>query len=287
MKQFLIYTNRHKDRNLEVTSRIERYLTEKGHTCIIKMKDADWKKDKESGSGEDIPLSGIDFMLVLGGDGTVLQAVRDTGQYNIPMLGVNLGTLGYMTEVEPDTLEESLTKLLEGDYELESRMMLNARVDAGVWYGQEGWALNDVVIGRCGSLRIIEFNIFVNGQFLKRYSADGVIITTPTGSTGYNLSAGGPIVEPKAELIVLTPISPHTLNQRSIILSPQDEIIVEIPLSREGEVQEVEATFDGSQAVRLHSGDRVKVMKSDRTTEFVKLNKISFLDVLHKKMRES
>lgn len=165
-------------------------------------------------------------------------------------------------------------------------MMLNGRAFLSEGRTEEGWALNDIVISRRGSLQIIRFNIYVNGQFLHNYDADGVIVTTPTGSTGYNLSAGGPLVEPKARLIMLTPICPHTLNQRSIILSPEDVIEIEILQGREGRKQTVEANFDGSHVIPLSTGDRVRVVKSEESTEFIQLNRVSFLEVLHKKMTD-
>ena len=225
-------------------------------------------------------------MIVLGGDGTVLQAARETKKLHIPIIGVNLGTLGYMTEIEPANLKESLDRLIAGDYEQESRMMLNGKAYLSDGRTEEGWALNDIVITRSGSLQIIQFNIYVNGQFLNDYKADGMIITTPTGSTGYNLSAGGPLVEPRAKLIVLTPICPHSLNQRSIILSPEDVIEIEIPQGREGRIQTVEASFDGTHVIPLETGDRIRIVQSEKITEFIQLNQVSFLEVLHKKMSD-
>jgi len=233
----------------------------------------------------DIPLD-VDCMIVLGGDGTVLQAARETKKLHIPIIGVNLGTLGYMTEIEPINLEESLDRLIAGDYEQENRMMLNGRVLFADGRNEEGWALNDIVISRSGSLQIIKFDIYVNGQFLNNYSADGMIVTTPTGSTGYNLSAGGPLIEPRAQLIMLTPICPHSLNQRSIVLSPEDVIEIEIPESREGVPQTVEANFDGSHVIPLCTGDKIRIVRSEKMTEFIQLNQVSFLEVLHKKMKE-
>ncbi len=284
MKHFLIYTNRNKDRNLEMTERIRSYLEEKGQKVSIRIKEADWKL-RNCEEAEEITAD-VDCMLVLGGDGTVLQAARETKKNHIPIVGVNLGTLGYMTEIEPVDIEDALDKLISGEYEQESRMMLNGKVILKDRV-EEGWALNDIVISRRGSLQIIQFNIYVNGQFLNDYNADGMIITTPTGSTGYNLSAGGPIIEPKAKLIMLTPICPHTLNQRSIILSPEDMIEIEIPEGKEGRIQTVDANFDGSHTVEMHTGDRIRVVQSEKITEFIQLNQESFLKVLHKKLSES
>lgn len=277
-KHFLIYTNKNKDTHLEMTNRIEKYLKGKDQQVSVVLKGEDWNEKQ---------TSCIDCMIVLGGDGTVLRAAREMANSHIPIIGVNLGTLGYMTEIEPDELEEALDSLIAGHFEQESRMMLDGRICTENGVGETGWALNDIVIARKGSLQIIKFNIYVNGQFLNDYQADGVIVTTPTGSTGYNLSAGGPIIEPKAKLMMLTPICPHTMNRRSIILSPEDEIEIEIPEGKEGQIQVVEASFDGSHAVEMRTGDRIRIVKSEKITEFIQLNQVSFLEVLHKKMSES
>ena len=275
MEHFVIYTNLHKDSKLTVTNRIRNYLIAHAKQCVL------W--DGETAEEE---MKDADCMIVLGGDGTMLQAARDVQKWNLPLIGVNLGTLGYMTEIELSALEESLDLLMNGQFEVESRMMLSGKVE-GRQGTEEDLALNDIVISRSGSLQIIKFNILVNGQFLNNYSADGVIVTTPTGSTGYNLSAGGPIVEPKARLIMITPICPHTLNQRSIILSPEDVIEIEISEGREGCVQTGEANIDGTHVVPMHTGERIKIVQSEKTTDIIQLNKVSFLEVLHKKLSEN
>ncbi len=288
MRHFLVYTNRHKDKDLVLTKKICDYLRQKGQKATVKTEEGDFK-ERISTDTDDIPADipqDVDCMIVLGGDGTVLQAARETKKLHIPIIGVNLGTLGYMTEIEPANLKESLDRLIAGDYEQESRMMLNGKAYLSDGRTEEGWALNDIVITRSGSLQIIQFNIYVNGQFLNDYKADGMIVTTPTGSTGYNLSAGGPLVEPRAKLIVLTPICPHSLNQRSIILSPEDVIEIEIPQGREGRIQTVEASFDGTHVIPLETGDRIRIVQSEKITEFIQLNQVSFLEVLHKKMSD-
>lgn len=287
MKHFLIYTNQHKDKELKTTNHIRNYLEGRGQKVSVKLNTADWKDKTQNAAVEisDIP-GDVDCMLVLGGDGTVLKAARETKTLKIPMIGVNLGTLGYMTQIEPDKLEESLDRLIAGDYEQEDRMMLNGKVILQSGETAQGWALNDIVIARSGPLQIIKFNIYVNGQFLNDYSGDGVIVTTPTGSTGYNLSAGGPIIEPKAKLIMLTPICSHTLYQRSIIFSPEDVIEIEIAEGKDGKMQTVEASFDGAHGVTLSTGDKVRIVKSQESAEFIQLNRVSFLEVLHKKLSE-
>ena len=294
MKHFLIYTNRYKDRELAVTKRVCGFLELKGKRATVMADgegmgaDQEGRRQGPAEGAQDLPgiLEDADCMIVLGGDGTVLQAVRLAKKLRVPIIGVNLGTLGYMTEMEVLNLEESLEQLIAGDYVQESRMMLGGRAIFAQGGEKESWALNDIVISRSGPLQIMKFNIFVNGQFLNGYSADGMIVTTPTGSTGYNLSAGGPLVEPSAKLIMLTPICPHSLNQRSIILSPEDVVEIEIPKRREGGIQSVEASFDWSHVIPLRTGDKMRIARSEETTEFLKLGQGSFLDVLHRKMKE-
>ena len=280
MKHFLVYVNRYKDREQLTAKRICDYLNRKGQHVTVKTVGNSGDQSGDSVSPD------TDCIIVLGGDGTVLQAARETKQQQIPIIGVNLGTLGYMTEIEPGSLEEALERLVAGDYFQESRMMLNGKtyfLDGSV---RGDWALNDIVLSRSGSLQIIQFHIQVNGQFLNHYKADGMIVTTPTGSTGYNLSAGGPLVEPGAKLIMLTPICPHSLNQRSIILSPEDIIEIEIPRCGEGREQTVEVNFDGGHMIPLTTGEKIRIARSDRVTEFIRLNQVSFLEVLHRKMQE-
>ena len=197
-----------------------------------------------------------------------------------------MGTLGFLAEVGQTEFEGALDKLIKNEYEIEERMMLAGKSFNRREMIDEAVALNDIVITRKGSLQIINLNIYVNGQFLHRYHADGVIAATPTGSTGYSLSAGGPVVEPGAELIVLSPICPHSMQSRSIVLSPKDTVTVEIESGRDGEIQEVEAIFDGCHKVTLCTGEKIEIRKSGQTTGIVKLSQVSFLEVLHRKMSD-
>lgn len=288
MKHFFLYVNKHKDENMRMTHRIRRFLEEKGLQCTVCLLDVYSRKKSMTKQEEEIQIpEDADCILVLGGDGTVLQAARDTMESHIPLVGINMGTLGFMAEIEEAGLEEALQKIIDGNYVLENRMMLKGRIQMSGEKSIEGLALNDIVLSRTGPMQIIRFRIYVNGQFLNMYSADGMIVTTPTGSTGYNLSAGGPIVEPGANLIMLTPICPHTLNQRSIILSSEDKITIEIPENREGREQSAEVNFDGSHTVQLHAGDRIEIEKSSQSAIVMKLSQRSFLEILHKKMSES
>ncbi len=234
-----------------------------------------------------IAPDGCECILVLGGDGTMLNAADDNAEGQIPLLGINLGTMGYLAEIEKDAWKEALTRLLDGNFEIEERMMLMGYVEdcPGRRTRTALQALNDVAITRSGQLRVVPYDVYVNGQFLNRYEADGIILSTPTGSTGYNLSAGGPIAEPQAKLILLTPICPHTLNTRTIILSPEDRIEIEIGKARDGAEVSVEADFDGSDhALSMKSGQRITVQASPMTTKIIRIYRQSFLETLHRKM---
>lgn len=267
MKKFYIYTNQLKDKDGDFTHRIRDYLAIKGCVCAEKV---------------DNTVEGI---IVLGGDGTMLRAARDYMGKNIPLIGVNLGTLGYLTEIDKDDIESAIDNIIKGRYEIETRMMLNGiPVISGSTMTPQ-IALNDIVINRKGALHVIKFNIYVNGRLLSTYSADGMIISTPTGSTAYNLSAGGPIVEPRARLILMTPVCSHTLvNNRTIILAEDDVIDIEIGACKPGEEQEVNASFDGRCSVNLNEGDKIRIIRSDKVTKIMKLSELSFLDTLRRKM---
>ena len=277
MKKFYLITNEVKDPQGIVTKKIVDYMERHGASAVC------IENDKQAflyGSEEE-----IDCALVLGGDGTMLRAARNMMDSDIPLLGINLGTLGYLAEVESAHVEEALDKLLQNLFIRENRMMLSGRVENQDG-AEEDYALNDIVISRCGSLQILTFHIYVNGQFLNAYCADGMIVATPTGSTAYNLSAGGPLVKPGAKMLLLTPVCPHTLNTRSIVFAPEDEIVIEIPPGKDGCQQIMEASYDGSHKITLRTGDRIVVRRADKTTGILKLNTESFLSVLHKKIGE-
>ncbi len=275
MDKFYIITNKLKDADFSITNQILDYIRENGKTGILSKKDADGHIITET-----IP-AGIECALVLGGDGTLIRAARELEGYNIPLLGINLGTLGYLTEVELQDVQIALDKLFHSNPVIEERMMMRGEVKGIV----ENIAMNDIVLTREGALRVIHFNLYVNGEMLNNYQADGVIISTPTGTTGYNLSAGGPIVEPTASMFVITPICPHTLNASSIVLSSEDTIEVEIGEGRYGKTEHAAVTFDGTRSFPLVTGNRISIKKAEETTKLVKLSKESFMKTLRKKMK--
>lgn len=281
MKRFYIITNEGKDPGLVFQEQIRAFLKAKGAEVLA-------SSDGVTAPESLVPGS-YDVVLVLGGDGTMLQAAGACANSRIPLLGINLGTIGYLAEVEKANFRDALTRLLADEYEIEERMMLkgyasdpDAEPDGDIAFH---YALNDVAITRSGSLQVVPYTVRVNGRKLNEYHADGIIISTPTGSTGYNLSAGGPIVEPSARLLLLTPICPHTLNTRTIVFSPEDSISIEIGYGRDGQVLTAEADFDGSDhAVHIASGQTIRVSAAKRTTRIVRLSSTSFLEILHRKL---
>ena len=223
-----------------------------------------------------------DFIIVLGGDGTLLSVARRVGWYETPILGINLGRLGFLTEVELNDLYCALEKIFSGNYNIEKRMMLEAAIVSNNVQVDTFYALNDVVITKGAFARIVRLKAYVDDNYLDTYPADGLIIASPTGSTAYSLSAGGPIVNPQNSLLVITPISPHTLHARSIIVSENEKIRVEM----DGNYNEIVLTVDGQQGYKLKEGDTVIISKADFHAHFLKVNDRTFYDVLRMKLSE-
>ena len=284
MKRVLIYTNEHKDPDGAYTKRVTNYFSKKGVASDIIISDIKRTEDKDAEI--DQGRTDYDCIIVLGGDGTVLQAAREAWRLDIPIVGVNLGNLGFLTEIETSEMEASFERLMVGDFYTEKRMMLRGEVIRADGEKILGRSLNDIVISRYGGMNLIVLPVYVNGQFLHEYRGDGIIVTTPTGSSGYNLSAGGPIVEPSSDVMVLTSICSHSLNHASIILSADDQIEVRLPDDSRLDRQ-IELSFDGSHRVLIGNGDTVRIRKSEKHTRFIKLNDMNFLETLHKKLGDA
>ena len=275
LKKFWIVTNDGKDTNHAVTGKVKELLEIAGRSCILCEKDAEKNIIRER-----IPDM-IDCAIVIGGDGSLIEVARTLWKRDVPILGINMGTLGYLTEVEVGNLAEDITQMLKGDYLYEERMMLEGMFPNG----KKDVALNDIVVSRKGDdLRIIYFKLFVNGELLNSYEADGIIISTPTGSTAYNMSAGGPIVDPKGDMILLTPNNAHNLTSKSIVLSGDDEIEIEILSRREQNDELACVSYDGDTTAELAVGDRFVISKAANHTKICKLHQRSFLEILRKKM---
>ena len=283
MDSFYIITNKDKDPGFQTTRFVKEYLEKRGKKCTIRENMVESGGNYKYTNAAGIP-DDVDCVLVLGGDGTLLQASRDLTERDLPLLGINMGTLGYLAEVDRKGIEPALERLLAGEYQIVSRMMISGEVYHQGKKVMEDLALNDIVIGRYGRLRIIDSKIYVNGEYLNRYSADAMVISTPTGSTGYSLSAGGPIVSPEASMLLMTPVAPHTLNTRSIILPDDAEITVEMLPGHSRSGDDAEVTFDGDTSVRLTCTDKVVIRKAVKKTRLIKINQISFLEVLRTKM---
>jgi len=223
----------------------------------------------------------IDIILVLGGDGTFLRAARYSAGYSVPLLGVNLGSLGFLNDIEIGEINIALSKVLEGDFELEERMMLVASLQREGKVIEKFYALNDFVIAKGSFSRLINLDIFVGENFVDSFSSDGIIVSTPTGSTAYSLSAGGPIVHPDLDVCVITPICPHTLSARPLVISPEKKISIIIRSSN----SEAMLTVDGQYGYNLDNNDRIVVFKSDYVTKMVKIKEKNFFQIIRNKLK--
>ena len=223
----------------------------------------------------------VDLMLVLGGDGTMIATARMLGDIEVPVMGVNYGGLGYLAEFPLEELFSALEAILAGDYKVQERLMLTVELRRGEELITKNRVLNDVVVNKSALARIIEIETYLNNQFLNRFRADGLIVSTPTGSTAYNLSAGGPIIFPSMNAIVITPICPFTLSNRPIVVP--DDSVIEVRLMTENE--EVALTLDGQVGFPLQAGDRALIRKSKATFNLVQPANRNYFDVLRDKLK--
>ena len=280
MKHFYLIVNKEKENAEKGAEMIAEYLSRQGCECLWDQEPPDTSEYRYT-DGRKVPQE-TECVIVLGGDGTLIQASRDLAGRNLPLFGVNMGHLGYLTQIccERDILT-AMDDLLADRYRLEHRMMLQGRVISDGRTVAEDIALNDIILGRMG-LHTLKYDLYVNGEFFNEYTADGMIMATPTGSTAYNLSAGGPIAAPESDLIIMTPICPHTLNSRSIVLSSENRIMLKVT---GGEDREQFLSVDGDTVVKLRRGDRIEVERSEITTTLVQLSQVSFLENIRKKMK--
>lgn len=273
MREFYIITNREKDREMRLGKKMKSYIELKGGKCGI------------AADGGNIPDQ-TECIFVLGGDGTLIRAARQASCQNIPLIGVNLGHLGYLCELEEENVHSAIDQMMHGDYIIEERMMLGGSCETKKMGRVPGPnALNDIVISGREALQLLELIVYVNGEYLNTFRADGIIVATPTGSTGYSMSAGGPIVDPKARMILITPINSHDLNAKSIVLGAEDEIVIEMRGRRTGKQELAEVNFDGEQSVEIAPKDRIVIHAAKSKVKILKLSQISFLEILRKKMQ--
>lgn len=277
MNNFLIIANKQKDINLEITEQIKHHITRMGAVCNV------YDQYNRDVTSIDIP-EGTQCILVIGGDGTILAAARMLVGSTIPLLGINLGTLGFLADVNLADLSKTLDLLLKDQYQVENRIMLTAEVYKQGEKAATYIALNDFNINRFGASRVIGLKVGINGSIIDCYRADGVIVCTPTGSTGYNLSAGGPIINPTCKNFVITPICPHSLTARSIVLAKEDVVTVEVEQIRSNIKEEAIISFDGREGLSLLPGDQVRIYKSQEVTPFIKATEVSFVQILKEKL---
>lgn len=222
-----------------------------------------------------------DMVLVLGGDGTMLNAARLVEERSVPILGVNMGGLGFLTEISLDHLYSTLDKVFAQEFSIEERLMLRARIHRRGEHVAQATVLNDVVISKGTLARMIETRISINGQFVTSLRGDGLIVSTPTGSTAYSLSAGGPIINPSVQALILTPICPHTLTHRPLLIPSNVSLEAVLTSRDEGAM----ATFDGQVGVAITQGDTVAVSVSEHRTRLIRLPDRSYYEVLRRKLK--
>lgn len=281
MKKVILCPNPYRDNDLEVAKQSKELLEQVGFETVVCLP---FQREGYDELGMPIrplqqEIKSADLLLAFGGDGTILHLARTVALNNVPVLGINLGSLGFMSELEPEELER-LKDLASWDFTVESRMMLDVTVIRDGRSVYNNIALNDAVISKGSIARVVRLEIFTEEGFLTRVGGDGVIVSTPTGSTGYSMAAGGSIVEPTAQNLLLTPICPHSMRSTAYVLAPDHVITVE---AADANRKFVYLSVDGGKAFSLKNGDKVRVSKSRHTTKLVRLSKKSFCEILDKK----
>ena len=267
-------------RAAEIAVSVTAWLTERGHQVRLPKEDADAVGLPAFGCDPDELADGIDLAVTLGGDGTILRTVQLVCQHATPIVGVNLGRLGYLTSVEPDDLVPSLERFLAGSYGIEERMMLAVAVERGDGAddGAEYWALNDAVVEKPQSGHTINVAVAIDGRFWTTYAADGLIVATPTGSTAYAFSARGPIVSPRLNALQMTPISPHMPFDRSLVFDSSEVIRIEVTEERAAML-----VVDGREVALLQAGDAITCRAAPTPARFVTFDSRDFYGILKAK----
>jgi len=275
MKKIGFVTNINRDTDMSVTHDLMAYV--RSLNCeTVELPD---------GIPSDVYL---DFIIVLGGDGTMLRAARYAGFHDIPLLGINLGNIGYLTDVEKSQAKNSIQRVLSDEFKIEKRMMLEVQMcknDAHL-------ALNDIAIYRGGCSRMIECEVLINGEYMDTFRADGLIISTPTGSTAYNLAAGGPVLKPDAQMVVITPISPQSLSARPAVVSGDDDIRIRLKYSPQIDLELVAISIDGER-VKIPKADdlvggelEISISQSKHFTNIIKTTSFGFYEILRMKLHK-
>lgn len=284
--RIILSSNPYRDKGLRTAQEAQRILNRSGAETFLCLPFVPKKGDRL-----DVPkqlklynleeeLSRADILICFGGDGTLLHAARDATRYGVPVMGVNMGSVGFMAELERGELS-LLSRLAVGDYRTEGRMMLDVRVVRGDKVLMEDLALNDAVVSKGSIARVAEVEVWADEVLVSNMTGDGVIISTPTGSTAYSMSAGGPIVEPTSHSIIVTPVCAHQLAARSMVLAPERVVTVQLP---RGSRKHLNLAIDGGKAIRLTGAERVEMRQSAKETKLIRLTDRSFYQIINHKL---
>jgi NAD+ kinase len=279
MKTIGIVANAEKDQAPQYTLLLKEWLVGQGLQVLLDEEIAG-KVGEEPGVLCENMAAKVDLVIVLGGDGTMLRVARAARQCVIPIVGINMGGFGYLTEINLNEMYSALELILRGNYQTERRMMLDVTIDGEREHPDQGTVLNDVVINRGNLSRIVQLETAVNGRYLTTFKADGLIVSTPTGSTAYSLSAGGPIVFPDQDAIIINPICPHTLTNRPVVL-PESAVVEVILWTKE---RGATLTLDGQVSFTLKSGDKITIRKSQYVTNLISSPHRDYVEILRSKL---
>ena len=272
----LLVINEQKDPGYVLANQVSELIGTRANLFIDgKHRSASVKNAKKISENE---YAGMDVILVLGGDGTLLSVAKEASNLNLPVIGINLGRLGFLAEIEREEIEEGLNKLFAGDYEIEERMMLHAVL----LDGKETTALNDIVVTRASStLKILDLDIFIDDEYVDDFKADGIIVATPTGSTAYSLSAGGPIVDPSLNSMIVTPVCPHKMYSRTIIVPPEKTVTVKCKAAIDNEAV---VAADSEILGKLSGNETVVIQIAQKNFKLIRFKGYMFFSVLHNKL---
>ena len=274
-KKIGFVTNIEKDPTLQETKKMVDFVLKKGCEVYVSETFSDVHPDVIATSSSEMYKS-VDFVVVIGGDGTILRVARSAAIFDTPILGINFGTLGYLADVEKINAIDAIEKVLNGDFTIENRMMLEPYVERGCVSHEINLALNEVCITNSVCSRMIKLSVEVNGEYFDTFRADGIIVSTPTGSTAYNLSAGGPILSPHTELMTITHICPHTLYARPFVIDGNDVVRIRV----QSNYNNVQMSCDGQSTVQMKNDDVIVVKKSRYVTRIIKTTNMNFYDIL-------
>jgi NAD+ kinase len=275
-----LIVNKSKPKAWNIARQIVNSLEYRNITIVIEAYVAEQLGRSDLGIDFNMIPQHADVIFVLGGDGTLLGIARQFAPYSIPILGINVGNMGFLSEAEPNDLEETIDKVIQGQYFIQNRMMLEAQVLRDGKLLKQFIALNEVGIAKGAFSRMIEVFMYMEDKFLASYKGDGLIIATPTGSTAYSLSAGGPIVSPDIDLMLLTPICPHSLNMRPMVVSAQNTIRTKIQATH----NDIGITIDGQLGFKLELDDVIILSKSKHHAKLIRWPEYNFFEVVRRKL---